>query len=92
MLAEMAIRMADTAPRLPEPTGRAQHLRLRCALYPGAPYCTLFGSNDNGLLEEAQEAAEYARDLQVEVAKTERTFDEKRSDLQDAIQELVTGR
>ncbi|MEZ4718547.1 MAG: hypothetical protein R2851_20995 [Caldilineaceae bacterium] len=91
MLAEMAIRMADTALRLPEPAGRAQHLRLRRTLYPGAPYYTLFGSNDCGLLEEA-EAAKYAKEPTADVANTKRTFDEKRSDLQDAIQELVTGR
>ncbi|MEZ4610317.1 MAG: hypothetical protein R2838_08750 [Caldilineaceae bacterium] len=80
MLAEMAIRMADT--RSPTRTYRpgATFSATMYAL-PRAPYYTLFGSNDNGTAEEAQEAAEYARDLQRwKSPRPNATFDKKRSE------------
>ncbi|MCB0072509.1 MAG: hypothetical protein KDE20_13665, partial [Caldilineaceae bacterium] len=64
MLAEMAIRMADTRLAYQNLQAGRNIFGYDVRFTPARPYHTPFGSNDKGLFEEAKDAAEYARELQ----------------------------
>lgn len=92
MLAEMVLRMSETQQTSRTLSQGRNIFGYDVQFTPARPYRTSFGSDDRGILNEAKEAAAYAKQLQSDEEAATRIFDQKASDLMDAIQSLKSGR
>ncbi len=92
MLAEIALRMLDTRQHARTMSEGRNVFGFDVQFTPARPFIKRFGSNDEGLYEEAMRMAERAKELQREEEQATRTFEQKKTDLIAEIRAVTTGR
>ena len=94
MIAEMALRMLDTCQAARTIDQGRNIFGFDVRFTPARPFrtSTIPGSMDIGILDEAKDAAAYAKDLQKDEEAATRTFDRKETELIKAIQAVKNGR
>ncbi len=94
MIAEMALRMLDTRQAARTLDQGRNVFGFDVRFTPARPFrtSTIPGSMDIGILDEAKDAAAYAKELQGDEEAATRTFDHKQTELIKAIQAVKNGR
>ncbi|MFN8471150.1 MAG: hypothetical protein U0822_02925 [Anaerolineae bacterium] len=88
----MVVNMVDAQERSKELADGRNIFGYNVEFTPARPFRTSFGSNDTGILNEAKEAAQYAKTLQSDETQNSRYFDQQQQALAQAILRLTDGR